>query len=310
MSSSLALVDFLAASMQMGTPLLLAASGEMIAERSGVMNLGVEGMMLVGAVSGFLAAVISGNLWLGMMAAMAAGGLMALVHAFISITLRGNQVVSGLALTIFGTGLSSFLGKNFVGIPLTARLSAVHLPILGDLPGIGPVLFQQDPLVYISLIMVIVLYLLLYKTSWGLSLRAVGEEPAAADAVGINVFRMRYLSTILGGALAGLGGAYLSLIFAPSWMENMTAGRGWIAVALVIFGMWNPFRVMVGAFLFGGVEALTFRLQTLGVTVSPFFLQMLPYLLTIVVLVLAVQRKGQEAGPPTALGIPFDREDR
>lgn len=310
MSSSLALVDFLAASVQMGTPLLLAASGEMIAERSGVMNLGVEGMMLVGAVSGFLAAVVSGNLWLGMMAAMAAGGLMALLHAFVSITLRGNQVVSGLALTIFGTGLSSFLGKNYVGIPLTARLSRVDLPVLGDVPGIGPVLFQQDPLVYISLLMVIVLYLLLYKTSWGLSLRAVGEEPAAADAVGINVFRMRYLSTILGGALAGLGGAYLSLIFAPSWMENMTAGRGWIAVALVIFGMWNPFRVMVGAFLFGGVEALTFRLQTLGVTVSPFFLQMLPYLLTIVVLVLAVQRKGQEAGPPTALGIPFDREER
>lgn len=308
--SSIMLVDFLAATVQAGTPLLLAASGEMMAERSGVMNLGVEGMMLMGAVSGFLVTVISGNHWWGVAAALLAGGLMAAIHAFISITLRGTQVVSGLALAIFGSGLSAFLGKNYVGTPLQNRFYSFSIPGLGDIPGIGPVLFQQDALVYLSFILVPLLYLLLYKSSWGLALRAAGEDPAAADAAGIQVGRIRYLNTILGGALAGLGGAYLSLVFAPAWMDNMTAGRGWIALALVIFGMWNPFRVMAGAYLFGGVEALTFRLQTIGVTISPLFLQMLPYVLTILVLIIAVRRRGQEAGTPAAMGLPYDREQR
>lgn len=281
-----------------------------MAERSGIMNLGLEGMMLVGAVSGFLVTVQSGNHWLGVLGALGAGASMALIHAFISITLRGNQVVSGLALTIFGTGLSSFLGKNFVGTPLQQRFNPVSIPGLADIPGLGPILFRQDAIVYLSFIMVPILYMILFRTSWGLSLRATGEDPNAADASGINVIFIRYLNTILGGALAGLGGAYLSLVFAPSWMDGMTAGRGWIALALVIFGMWSPWKVMVGAYLFGGVEALTFRLQTMGVIVSPFFLQMLPYILTIMVLVLAVQRNGLEAGPPTALGTAYDREER
>ncbi len=308
--TSLMIIGFLAATVQAGTPLLFASSGEMMAERCGIMNLGLEGMMLVGAVSGFLVTVVSGNHWLGVLAALGAGAIMALIHAFISITLRGNQVVSGLALTIFGTGLSSFLGKNFIGTPLPQRFNAIPLPGLADIPGLGPVLFRQDALVYLSFILVPILYLLLFRTSWGLALRATGETPTAADASGINVVLIRYLNTILGGALAGLGGAYLSLVFAPSWTDGMTAGRGWIAVALVIFGMWSPFKVMAGAYLFGGVEALTFRLQTMGVIVSPFFLQMLPYILTILVLVLAVQRNGREAGPPTALGTPYDREER
>ncbi len=308
--TSLMIIGFLAATVQAGTPLLFASSGEMMAERCGIMNLGLEGMMLVGAVSGFLVTVVSGNHWLGVLAALGAGAIMALIHAFISITLRGNQVVSGLALTIFGTGLSSFFGKNFIGTPLPQRFNAIPLPGLADIPGLGPVLFRQDALVYLSFILVPILYLLLFRTSWGLALRATGETPTAADASGINVVLIRYLNTILGGALAGLGGAYLSLVFAPSWTDGMTAGRGWIAVALVIFGMWSPFKVMAGAYLFGGVEALTFRLQTMGVIVSPFFLQMLPYILTILVLVLAVQRNGREAGPPTALGTPYDREER
>ena len=308
--TSLMIIGFLAATVQAGTPLLFASAGEMMAERSGIMNLGLEGMMLVGAVSGFLVTVVCGNHWLGVLAALGAGAIMALIHAFISITLRGNQVVSGLALTIFGTGLSSFLGKNFIGIPLPQRFNAIPIPGLADIPGLGPVLFRQDALVYMSFILVPILYLLLFRTSWGLALRATGESPTAADASGINVVLIRYLNTILGGALAGLGGAYLSLVFAPSWTDGMTAGRGWIAVALVIFGMWSPFKVMAGAYLFGGVEALTFRLQTMGVIVSPFYLQMLPYILTILVLVLAVQRNGQEAGPPTALGTPYDREER
>ncbi|HWP96486.1 MAG TPA: ABC transporter permease [Syntrophomonadaceae bacterium] len=308
--SSFMIVDFLAATVQAGTPLLLAASGEMMAERSGIMNLGVEGMMLVGAVSGYLVTVLSGNHWLGVVGALGAGALMALIHAFISITLRGNQVVSGLALTIFGSGLSSFLGKNFVGTPLHPRFEAIPIPGLAKIPVLGPILFKQDALIYLSFLLVVLLYLILFRTSWGLALRVTGEAPAAADASGINITRIRYLNTVLGGALAGLGGAYLSLVYAPSWIEGMTAGRGWIAVALVIFGMWSPIKVMAGAYLFGGVEALTFRLQTMGVTVSPFFLQMLPYVLTIVVLVLAVQRNRQEAGPPAALGIPYDREER
>jgi len=303
-------LDFLAATVQAGTPLLLAASGEMMTERSGVMNLGVEGMMLMGAVSGFLVTVVSGNHWWGVAAALAAGGLMALIHAFITITLRGTQVVSGLALAIFGSGLSSFLGKNYIGLPLSDRFNTLPVPGLAKLPVIGPILFQQDALVYISFILVAVLYLVLYKSSWGLALRAVGDDPATADAAGINVTRMRYLNTILGGALAGMAGAYLSLAFAPAWIENMTSGRGWIALALVMFGLWNPWRVMAGAYLFGGVEALTFRLQTAGVTISPLLLQMLPYLLTIVVLVAAVRRKGEEAGPPAALGLPYHREER
>lgn len=303
-------VDFLAATVQAGTPLLLAASGEMMTERSGIMNLGVEGMMLMGAVSGFLVTVVSGNHWWGVAAALAAGGLLALIHAFITITLRGTQVVSGLALAIFGSGLSAFLGKNYIGLPLPDRFDVISVPGLARVPVIGPILFQQDALVYISFILVVVLYLVLYKSSWGLAQRAVGDDPATADATGINVARMRYVNTIIGGALAGLGGAYLSLAFAPAWIENMTAGRGWIALALVMFGLWNPWRVMLGAYLFGGVEALTFRLQTAGVTISPLLLQMLPYLLTIAVLVAAVRRKGEEAAPPAALGLPYHREER
>lgn len=303
-------VDFLAATVQAGTPLLLAASGEMMAERSGIMNLGVEGMMLMGAVSGFLVTAVSGNHWWGVAAALGAGGLMALIHAFITITLRGTQVVSGLALAIFGSGLSAFLGKNYIGLPLPDRFNVISVPGLARVPVIGPILFQQDALVYISFILVVVLYLVLYKSSWGLAQRAVGDDPATADATGINVARMRYVNTIIGGALAGLGGAYLSLAFAPAWIDNMTAGRGWIALALVMFGLWNPWRVMLGAYLFGGVEALTFRLQTAGVTISPLLLQMLPYLLTIAVLVAAVRRKGEEAAPPAALGLPYHREER
>jgi simple sugar transport system permease protein len=196
-------VDFLAATVQAGTPLLLAASGEMMTERSGVMNLGVEGMMLMGAVSGFLVTAVSGNHWWGVAAALAAGGLMALIHAFITITLRGTQVVSGLALALFGSGLSAFVGKNYIGLPLPDRFEVVSVPGLAKLPVIGPILFQQDALVYISFILVVVLYLVLYKSSWGLAQRAVGDDPAAADAAGINVAGMRYLNTIWRPAVAG-----------------------------------------------------------------------------------------------------------
>ncbi|MGE5417325.1 MAG: ABC transporter permease [Acidobacteriota bacterium] len=303
-------IAFLAATITAGTPLLFAAAGEMMAERSGILNLGVEGMMLMGAVCGFIATYLTGNHWWGVLAAAAAGGAMACIHAFISVTMRGNQVVSGLALTIFGMGLSDFVGKNYIGLPIGDRFAPVNVPYLSKIPALGKIFFSQDALVYLSFGVALVLYILLFKTSWGMSLRAVGEDPSAADASGISVSKVRYVNTILGGALAGIGGAYLSLAFAPAWMQNMTAGRGWIAVALVIFGMWAPGKVMLGAYLFGGVEALTYRLQAVGVSISPFFLQMMPYILTIVVLVMAVRLKKDEAGPPQALGAAYDREER
>lgn len=304
------IIAFLAAVVALGTPILLAAAGEMVAERSGILNLGVEGMMLVGAVTGVIVTLKTGNHWAGISAAMAAGGVVSLIHAFISVTLNGNQVVSGLALTLFGTGLSGFVGMKYVGVPVANPFEPWSIPLLSKIPYLGPVLFHQDSLVYLSYLVVIGLYLMLYKTAWGLSLRAVGEDPAAADATGISVSRTRYLATMIGGMLAGLGGAYLSLAFTPAWMEGMTAGRGWIAVALVIFGMWDPVKILAGSYLFGTVEALNYRFQTLGITVPSFFLQMLPYVLTILAVFLAVRVKGKEAGPPAALSTPYDRESR
>jgi len=305
------IVTMLATAVTAGTPILFAALGETLTEKSGILNLGVEGMMLVGAVSGFLITVSTQSPWLGVVAAMVAGGFMALIHAFLTITLRANQVVSGLALTIFGSGLSGFLGKSLIGVPAPASFKAFSVPFLADIPLIGPVFFRQDALVYLSYILVFLFAVIIYKTRWGLSLTAVGENPAAADAVGISVYKTRYLYVILGGMLAGLGGAYLSLAYAPSWLENMTAGRGWIAVALVIFATWNPIKCIVGSYIFGGVDALGFRIQTRGFEISPFFLQMLPYICTIVVLILITREtKTRRISAPGALGLPYDREER
>ncbi|NLO21563.1 MAG: ABC transporter permease [Syntrophomonadaceae bacterium] len=300
----------LAATIVAGTPILFAAAGELLAERSGILNLGVEGMMLVGAALGFIVTVNTGNHWVGLLAALAGGGSMAAIHALVTVSLRGNQVVSGLALTIFGSGLSGFLGKNYQGIPMNYGFKSLDLPVLSDLPYLGAVFFRHDILVYFSVILALFMWYLLYKTKWGLAIRSVGENPQAADAVGIDVSRIRYLCTIAGGMLAGLGGAYISLVYAPTWQENMTAGRGWIAVALVIFALWNPTRAVLGAYLFGGVEALTFRLQTMGINLSSFFLAMFPYLVTILVLVVVTIRRRQDAGAPQALSVAYDREER
>lgn len=311
MTDQSVIIAILATAITAGTPILLAALGEILAELAGVLNLGVEGMMLLGAVSGFTVALSTDNLWLGFGAALLAGGAGALVHAFLTVTLKANQVVSGLALTIFGTGLSSYLGKSLVGIPLKQTFQPVPVPGLSQLPWLGPIFFNHDPLIYLSFGLVPVMAWLLYRTRWGLQLRAVGENPAAADAAGISVSLTRYLAVIGGGMLAGAGGAYISLAYAPSWLENMTAGRGWIAVALVIFAMWDPFKAMLGAYLFGGVDALGFRLQTLNMAVSPFFLKMLPYLLTILVLILVTREtKTRRVATPGALGLPYFREER
>lgn len=293
-----------------GTPILFAALGELMTERAGVLNLGVEGMMLVGAVSGFMAAIITGNSWLGLFAAMIAGGLMALIHAVLTVTLRANQVVSGLALTLFGTGLSGYLGKGYVGTPIAEPFRGIALPGLSSIPVLGQVLFSQDVLVYGSWLLVLCLWAFLRWTRAGLYLQAIGENPGAADSLGINVFALRYLYVTVGGMLCGVGGAYLSLASAPSWLENMTAGRGWIAVALVIFALWRPWRALIGSYLFGGIDALGFHLQVAGVHVSHFFLQMLPYLFTITVLTVVVARRGGRLTSPGALGLPYDREER
>lgn len=305
------LIAILATAVTAGTPILFATLGEILAERAGVLNLGLEGIMLVGAVSGFMVTVKSTDPWLGVLGAIFAGGAMGLIHAFLSVTLKANQVVSGLALALFGTGLSGYLGTSIVGTPAPVRFAPVKLSFMGDLPFIGPVFFQQDGLVYLSYLLVPVLWYFLFRTRPGLNLRAVGENPGAADALGISVSLTRYTYVVLGGMLAGIGGAYLSLAYAPSWLENMTAGRGWIALALVIFAAWNPIYAMAGSYLFGGIDALSLRLQAMGVMVQPFFLKMLPYIFTLLVLILVTRKAaGVRIGAPRALGLPYDREER
>jgi simple sugar transport system permease protein len=305
------LTSVLAAAVPAGTALLYACLGELLCERAGILNLGVEGMMLMGALGGFAASQWAGNVWVGALGALAVGGLMASIHAILTISLRANQVVSGLALTIFGGGLSAYLGRNLAGERPEDRFSKLAIPVLSDIPRLGTILFNQDALVYISFAVVPLFWFYVYRTRPGLTLRALGERPEAADAMGVNVILLRYGYVIAGGALAGLGGAAISLGTNPSWTENITAGRGWIAVALVIFAGWNPARAAFGAYLFGGVEAGQFRLQAVGVGISPFFLSMLPYLFTILVLVLATgESRRRRIGAPAALGRPFIREER
>lgn len=292
-----------------GTPLLLGTLGEVYAERSGVLNLGVEGMMIMGSVTAFGVAYTTGNIWLAILLAALAGGLLALIHAFTSITLRVNQVVSGLAITMLGLGVSGILGKRYIGQPPGVRLGAINIPVLSDLPLIGPLFFRYDPMVYISILLVVVLWFVLYRTRWGLSLRSVGESPATADALGVNVVRVRYLAVFFGGMMAGVGGAYLSVVYAPAWIEGMTAGAGWIVIALTIFAMWDPARALLGAYLFGGVRVLQYRLQDLGI--SPPLLNMLPFIFTILVLWMSAgEAMRKHIGAPAALMQPYVREER
>lgn len=293
------------------TPILYAALGEIFCERAGILNLGVEGLMLVGAVSGFLITVNTGNVWWGLLMALAMGILLSLVFAFLTVTLQANQVVSGLALTMFGTGLSGFIGRPVVGIPAPMVFEKIQIPLLSKIPILGPVLFNHDVLVYFLYALVPLFWLLIYRTRAGLELRSVGENPGAVDAVGLNVYALRYFYIAVGGALAAVGGAYLSLAYSPAWLENMTAGRGWIAVALVIFSTWNPGRATLGALIFGGVDVLGLRLQAVGVTIPSFFIRMLPYIFTIIVLVLITgSSKKIKNLVPGSLAIPYDREGR
>lgn len=306
------IVLFFHAAVVAGTPLLLATLGEILTEKVGNLNLGLEGMMLIGAVMGFVMGYNTGNAVMALLAAMAAGAFGALVYAVLTISLRANQVVTGLTLTIFGTGLSSLLGQKVVGQSLPESIKSfftpVRVPLLGDIPYIGQIFFNHDVFVYLSYIITIIIGIYLYKTTTGLNLKAVGENPAAADAASINVSLYKYINILIGGALAGLGGAYLSIVHVPTWQENITAGRGWIAVALVIFAAWNPYKAVFGAYLFGGLDIIGFRIKS--TLVSPYILGMLPYIVTIVVLVFISSKKSKKNSAPKSLGIAYFREER
>lgn len=274
--------------------------------------------MIMGAVSAFAVAYRTGSAWAGVVTAIIVGGLLASIHAFLTITLRADQTVSGLALTIFGSGLASFLGQRLGpnGSPLVGligpKFGKVEIPGLVSIPVLGKALFVQDLLVYAMYLLVPTAWFYLHRTRPGLHLRAVGENPQAADALGVNVNTTRYLYTILGGMLAGLGGAHLSLAYTPGWTEGMTAGRGWIAIALVIFATWDPLRAVVGAVLFGGINAVQFRMQAAGTTIPAAFLGMLPYAFTILVLVIITwwEAFSKRVGAPAALGLPYAREEK
>lgn len=302
-------IGILSRALAYGTPLLLGTLGEIYSERSGVVNLGVEGMMIMGAVSAFATAYITGNPWLGILVAALAGGLAALVHAFASITLRANQVVSGLALTMLGLGLSGLFGKGFEGEPLNSTIPNITVPLLKDIPYLGEILFtNQNPIVYFSIVLTPILSYVLFKTSVGITIRSVGENPAAADSAGINVWKVRYACVLLGGVLAGLAGGYLSIAYRPAWTQGMTGGMGWLVIALTIFASWKPGRGLVGAYIFGALIHLSYRLQP---WVAPQLLKMMPYAFAILALVaLAIGPGKQKSEEPNSLMQPYVRGEK
>ncbi|MGB6008477.1 ABC transporter permease [Castellaniella sp.] len=279
-----ALAPLIAAAMNAGTPLMLAALGLLINEKSGVINLGSEGMMLVAAALGFALTVQTGSTAVGFVGGAFVGALMAGLFAWLVVWLGANQIACGLALSLFGVGLSASIGLPYVGA--TIQASTWSVPVLGDIPFIGPALFQHHPMVYGALALSVLLSVFLYRTRAGLVLRAVGESPESAHALGYPVRRIRLAALLFGGACCGLAGAFMSLVYTPMWVENMVAGRGWIALALTPFATWRPLRVLIGAYLFGGITILTFHMQALGVPIASQLLSMLPYLATILVLVL------------------------
>ena len=317
-------ITILQAGVASGTVLLFAALGEVLAERSGVLNLGVEGMMLIGAMSAFSVTIATGNPWIGVLVAMFVAGLLSQIHAFIVITLQADQVVSGLALTFLGTGISLVLGEGLSKAGTVALMPNFSIPFLSQIPILGPIFFtKQSVLVYIGYLLTPLAWYYINRTRGGLHLRAIGEYPSAADALGINVFRMRYLYVFVGGLLAGLAGATISLAVSPGWFSELTTGgQGWIAVGLVIFAQWDPFRASVGSYAFGALRRLILDIQ--GPTVllgmrNPFyydpylgfFLQMLPYAFTVIVLVIGSREAiRKRLGAPAALGNPYIRGER
>jgi simple sugar transport system permease protein len=317
----IALTLFLSSAVQMGTHILFATLGGIMSEKVGNMNLGIEGMMLLGASVGFSAALTTANPYAAVFAAGIAGAAGAFIYAFITVTLRGNQVVTGLILTIFGTGVSGFLGKELSGKALPETLAhafaPVSVPLLHRIPVAGQIFFVQSPYVLAGMILAILLYLYFKCTRVGLNARAVGENPGVADASGIPVTLYKYSHIVLGGFFCGIGGAYLSLVFVPRWQDNITAGAGWIAVALIIFSMWNPLRAIFAAYLFGALKGMGFKFQNIDLSImgkkivfSPQLLDILPYLATILVLIFITRRKKREFQPPAGLGTAYFREER
>lgn len=287
------------------TPLVIAALGELVTERSGVLNLGVEGMMIMGAVSAFAATQMTGSPYIGVLAGIAAGGAFSLLFGFLTLTLVANQVATGLALTILGLGLSGQLGESFVGQP-GIKLQPIVVPLLSDIPFLGRLLFQQDLIFYLSIALVVGIHWFLFKSRTGLKMRAIGDNHASAHALGINVIRTRYLAVMFGGACAGLAGAQLSLVYTPQWVENMTAGRGWIALALVVFASWRPLRLLAGGYLFGAVSIGQLHAQAFGIGIPSQVLSALPYVATIVVLIIiSHNRRTTLINTPASLGKPF-----
>lgn len=301
------LIPLLAAAVQSGTPILYATLGEIFTEKSGVLNLGVEGAMILGALAGFLVSKFTGSPVLGLLAAGIAGSLATSIHGVVCLWFQGNQVVSGLALTILGAGLANYLGTPYVGLSAPG-FGPMPIPVLSEIPVLGTIFFNHDPLVYLSYCIPPLMWLFFARTRFGLGLRAVGEYPAAATAAGLNVFSYRWCGILVGGFFMGLGGAYLSLAYTHLWTTNLTGGRGWIAVALVIFAFWRPGRAVFGAYLFGGVMALQLRLQASGTQLPSSLLLMLPYALTVLVLVLSSWKKGSSE-EPAALGVNIEPVD-
>ena len=300
------LVPILAGTLAAGTPLIFAGMGELVVERTGVINLGVEGMMLIGAIAGFAFCASTGlGPAAGLIAGAIAGMAAALIFAILALSLAANQAACGLALTIFGVGLSAFVGQHFVSNSLEG-LKALDIPVLSELPFIGPILFHQNYVVYLSILTFFVIWWVLAKTKLGLLLKAVGESPESAHAMGYPVLLIRYGAVLFGGAMAGIGGAFLSTVYTPLWVENMVAGRGWIAIALVVFAVWKTARLMIGAYLFGGVTILQFHAQALGLDLPVELLASLPYLATILVLVvISRDKKLLQMNLPASLGKSF-----
>jgi len=302
------LLGLLNATLQAATLLFVAALGELITEKSGILNLGVEGMISVGAVAGFMTAVNTNNIFLAVIVGVLSSSAFASIHAVVTVVLKQDQTVSGLILTILGLALSSLIGKNYVGKKLNTKLESLFS--IDDPSNILQVLLNQNIIFYVAILLMIVVSYTLKNTMFGRRLEAVGEDSKAADSMGLNVTKTQFIATCLGGAFAGLSGVYLTLSYVPYWTDNMTAGRGWIALALVIFGGWKPYRTALGALLFGFLEALVPRLQTYGFELNPYIVKIAPYIITILILVLLTIYKGGKTGAPKNIGIPFFRENR
>ena len=303
------LITILYAAIASGTIILYATIGEIITEKSGILNLGVEGIMLMGAFFGFYLAYTTESLLLAIIGAAVIGGLMGLIHAFMTITLQANQVVSGLALTMFGTGASAFFGVGMVGKTLRTSFEVIPIPILSKIPVLGEIVFKHNILVYFAFILPLIVWFVFNRTKWGLALRSSGEEPLSSEIMGIKVIKIRYIATIVGGVFIGISGAYLSVGYSRLWVEGMTAGKGWITIALVIFANWNPLIAYGGAYLFGGLTQLGLNLQKFNIPFPIILLKSIPYVFTLLFL-LFISIKGKRSNLPKALGESYFRESR